>query len=392
MRFANKSALKFALFFSLAYLFCLNMSRAQESTPLPPLPTDLQNTAASIQPATPGATPTGTPAAPAAGEASDPSMPNPAKATKGKYSEYNSICLQNEYDLVKDYSDELKQKRIDFLKNKVSQAGPQASVYELRLIREYIDQNDYKKITPLVAEMREKQISDSQVDYLNSMVDYTKNNLAPARERMVQLVQKKPNNIEYMTFLAKIFEDQQNYFEATTIFEDLNKNTKNAFLPDQCEAMVLNSLNADGEQVCMKAFKKFPQNPIPLIYAGITLRERDDMTSAISNFEKSLTIKKTEFAYACLAEAYMIKKDLAKSIEYFKDGLALRPTSIRLILGSAWAALKQKKYDNSLSAFTDACKINSKYQSEILRAFKELNDYKIPEAKKFKQLAVSCGP
>ena len=191
--------------------------------------------------------------------------------------------------------------------------------------------------------------------------------------------------------MAEAYAADNNFYEAGTIYEDLNKQHNGKYLVEQCEAMVSNSLNADGEKICVEAAAKFPENPFPFLYTGVTHRERENLATATSFFKKSMKIKPTEMGATCLAETFFIQKKFVEAADAFSQSLAVNPSSARATLGMAWSYLKSKNYDASLDAFRKACHLSTRYQSEIRKAFKFLSEEKIVSARKFLELAESCG-
>ena len=162
-------------------------------------------------------------------------------------------------------------------------------------------------------------------------------------------------------------------------------------MAELCETLVLNSLNAEAEKVCQDAGNKFPDNPLPMIYRGISYREREESKRAIFAFQKSIGIKPTEMGYVCLAEAFFMKGSLEEAAENFQNELNVVSKSIRAMLGLAWTQLKLRNYPGSIAAFKKACLVNSKYEAEIRKAIRQLADDKSPQVKQFMAAAESCG-
>lgn len=361
----------------------------------------LNQTLGTVAPVT-AAVPSATPAVPTAtttpAAASPPSTAAPnltlseAANNNAKYEEYQSICRTNKYDLVANYSSELKKKRSQFLKDKiVTTADKKSARIELRLAKEYLDQKEIQEFKTLAADLKTRKLSAFENEFLNALLAFSVNNLISARTTLVKLLVENKDNIDVLLFLAEVYLAEENYFEASAVYEDLNKLTKNFYLIQHCQAMVLNSLNADGENLCLQAAIKNPKSPLPYIFIGITQRERGDFKRALQSFKKSVALKPTEMGLTCLAEIFFIKENFTEAIEQFKKSAKLNIYSERAVLGLAWANLKQKNYVESLAAFKTACKINSKNQFELRKAFKELNSEKISVAKKFIESADSCG-
>lgn len=318
------------------------------------------------------------------------SKKNPAP---GKYAEYLSICRKNEYDTVKFFPEELKNKRIKLIEEKIatSTSDEQKTQYQLRLLKEFLDQDIKSSFQEQLISLRAKKLSTLQSGMLNALQSISNKNYPAARDGLNSALLSDPKNMEALVLLAEIYLQLNNYFEASAIYEDLNKITKNSFLSELCASLVESSFNADGEKICLLANKKNPTDPFPLIYLGISHRERSNFDQAIEYFKKSLKIKPSEMAAVCLAESHYITDDLVAATKQFSAASETYSKSIRAILGLAITHMKLKNYDSAIAAYKDACRVNSKYSIELKRAFKDLSEKKIPEAKKFLDAADTCG-
>lgn len=382
--------LKWFIFLFFLYLgWASSWSLAQDKTAA----TVLNQTLTTVKPTSTPATPT-VPSATPTPPVVPSTIPSEAPVVEpggAKYEEYQSICRTNDYDLVTGYSDELKDKRIKLLKDKIIVAEKNSVKTELRLIKEYIDQNKNAEFKSMAAELKTRKLSTFDNEFLNALIAFSDNKLNSARTILSKLLVDNEENVEVLKLLAEIYVAEENYFEASAAYEDLNKLTKNSYLIQHCQTIVLNSLNADGEKFCLQAATQNPKNPFPMIFVGISQRERGDLRRAVLSFKKALALKPTEMGHTCLAEAYFIKQDFNLAIEQFKKSIELNSYSERAVLGLAWSYLKQKNYTESADVFKSACKMNGKNLVEIKKAFKELNSEKIPEAKKWMRLIETCG-
>lgn len=358
--------------------FCLNLSQAQTD---PHADHPMPNPLSQVLPTISGA-PTTQPA----------SLDNSGRPiTSGKYEEYQSICRLNEYDTVKYYPNDLKKRRVDFLKEKISLKSENTIKLKLRLLKEYIDQDNRVSAKSLIDAFKNEKIPSFDSAILNALIVFSEKNYSSAITLLNKLLNENQKNVEVLHFLAEVYIKIENYYEASMIYEDLNKLTNNAYLIQLCENMILNSANADAEKICQQAANKFPDSPFPLVYEGISYREREEHKKAMLAFKKSISIKPTEMGHVCLAEGHYMKNDYAAAIEEFKKASTINSASIRAILGLAWTQLKLKNNTDALEAFKKACYINGKYESEIRKAAKALTVDKISDAKLFIQAAGTCG-
>ncbi|AGH96741.1 tetratricopeptide repeat protein [Pseudobdellovibrio exovorus] len=391
------------LFFIASALFCLDLGHAQ--TAQSPVEA-LANALSTVQPIPPPAATTpppannsGNPAGGASGGAganapAGPTPTTPSSNLGGKYEEHQSICRMNEYDLVKDFSDDLKKRRVELIKTKLkNESNEQRVKTQIRLIKEYLDQKNNLAAGALIQEMKQQKLSGFDNEYVNSLAALSENRISVARQILNKMSLEKENasNVELLRSLAEVYIAESNYYEASTLYEDLNALTKNAYLPQLCEVMTLNTMNAEAERICLQASSRFPQNPFPPIFQGITHRERLDLKQAESLFKKSIAIKPTEMGHSCLAEINFMNKKFTEAASEYKKALEVTPTSNRALLGLAWTEIQSKNYTEAIEAFKKACKLNSKNEVEIRKAFKYLNDEKIAEAPRFIEAVNSCS-
>ena len=389
--------------------FCLNLSHAQAPESI------LQGVNIFDKPAAPAPTPASPAPAPSSSNTSagfgssgktnlqqgipdaavtGDSILGPAPSA-GKFEEYQSICRTREFDKIKYQSTDAFKSKVAENKLKAQNYMNQKNGLVLQdgyvLLQELLSYEDVATFKELLAFLRKQKLSQYDTDILAAFAGLSIRNMRTARESFMKALETDPKNEFILTNLAEVFLKEFNFFEASAIYEDLNKYKKNSYLAELCETMVLNSLNADGEKICLQAAKKFPDNPYPLIFAGITHREREAMSQALSLFKRSLDIKATEMGYACLAELSLLKDKPDEAVQYFKLSLEQSPLSPRALLGLAWTEIKNRDFTGALATFKKACKISPSYEVEVRKAYKKLSIEKIEGAEKFIQLAQTCS-
>lgn len=371
--------LRFFIFFCLILSQTRASAQTSQQFPAIPLNPDIQTSPGGVLPPNPGTNRT--------------TLDANGKPTggSGKYEEYQSMCRENEYDTVKYYSAEIRSKRIALLKDKIAGAGTDSIKLKLRLLKEYIEQDLPRLYKPYIDELRKEKLSTLDINLLNSLSAYSIKNYSFVVTTLLKLLDGDKTNTEILLFLAETYSKIGNYYEASSIYEDLNKTSNKAYLIQLCESTVLNSLNAEGEKICTQAMNQHPENPFPLIFKGISHRERQEQKLTLSSFQKSVNIRPTEMGYVCLAETHFLKGNYTEAITQFKNALNVVSGSMRALLGLAWTHLKIKNYSESVAAFKKACAVNGKYSLDIRKAAKVLNTDRIPEAKLFVQAAEACG-
>lgn len=399
----NKLPLILFIFIS----FCLSLSHAQAPESilqgvniLPPKPAP----AAAPKPATtPSTGNTGAGFSTTSGSA-NPLIPDAAVTSDsilapaispGKFEEYQSICRTREFDKLKYQSKDSFKAKVTENKVRAQNYIAQKSNVNLtdgyQILQDLLAYDDLASFKDVIAFIRKQKLTQADTDTVTAFNGLSVKNMRTARESFMKVLETDPKNEFILTNLAEVFVKEFNFFEASAIYEDLNKYKKNNYLPELCETMVLNSLNADGEKICLQAARKFPDNPYPLIYAGITHRERETMPQASNFFKRSLNIRATEMGYACLAELSLLADKPEQAIEYFKLGLQQSPLSPRALLGLAWTEIKNRDFNGALETFKKACKVSPSYEVEVRKAYKKLSTEKVAGAEKFMQLAQNCS-
>jgi tetratricopeptide (TPR) repeat protein len=401
----NKLSLILFIFIS----FCLRLSHAQT-------PESILQGVNILPPKTPpptAAKPTASPAATTgnagAGFSSTTSTANPlipdaavtsdsiltSAISPGKFEEFQSICRTREFDKLKYQSKENFKAKVIENKLKAQSFMAQKSNVTLmdgyQILQDLLTYEELPTFRELIAFMRTQKLTQTDSDIIAAFNGLALRNLRMAREAFIKVLEVDPKNEFILINLAEIYIKEFNFFEASAVYEDLNKYKKNNYLTELCETMVLNSLNADGERICLQAAKKFPDNPYPLIFVGITHRERETMPQASNYFKRSLNIKATEMGYVCLAELSLLNDKTDEAIQYFKLGLQQSPLSTRALSGLAWTEIKNQDYVGALETFKKACRVNPSYEVEVRKAYKKLNTEKVVGAEKFMQLAQSCS-
>ncbi len=371
-----KGAMFKLILLSVFFLFCLNLSQAQTSSPSQPALNAPSAASSQLNATVPAATPA-TPANSAIGNTLAPT-----RALPGKYEEYQSICRRNEYDHIYYLEDDIKNKRVKLLQDKIA-SGKDINRMQVRLVKEYVDQRKEKLANETYAEAKKLKLSESENNLIDGYLAFMQRKLKKAEVFIEKVVTLEPTNIEASKFLAEIFKEQSNYYEAAQIYEDLNKQIGGGFYEELCGVLITDSHHADGEKICKKAAVEKPTSPYPTIFLGISNREKNDLKAAAEYFSKSLKVKPTEMGYTCLAEVNFMEKKFDSSIENFKKSLDVFSKSSRAMIGLAWTELQNKNIDAALQDFKKICQTDRKLVSEMRKAYKLLTTQNSLDAKKF---------
>lgn len=313
----------------------------------------------------------------------------------GKYAEFLSICRNHDFDKLQFQKLETYQARVAELKNQAEQFIQNYDEKNIEqafnVMAELIDLYENSILSSLTAFLNKKPLKAFNKTIFNGLVFYSQRNYRDARTNLLKANAEDNKNVFVLKILAQVYRYEGNFFESSAIYEDLNKENNNNYLAELCENFVLNSLNADGEKICRQAIKKFPDNPFPWLYAGITHRERQNLKLAKRYFLKANSVRPTEMGNICLAELSLIDSNYNEAITYFKESVNVSPKSSRAVLGLAWTQMNAKDFTGALSTFKKACELNRSYETEVRKAYKKLVEEKSAEAEKFMKLALSCS-
>lgn len=313
------------------------------------------------------------------------------KASVGKYEEYQSICRDNEFDTVLYLNDEIKKKRSLILTSKLQGLDKKNNFLQYRLLKELYDQKNSTDFLNYLNAFKAESKTNSEKKIVEAFDLLAKNDLKKAEQTLVKLLADEPKNIDAMRLLAFIFKIDKNYYEANTLYVDLAKLTGESTQEYLCEILTLDSQHLEAEKSCKLAHNEQPRNPFPLIYRGISSREKLNYDESITLFEDSIRIKPTEMALTCLGEVFFIKDKMELAESYFQKSLKLNPKSYRAEIGLGWTQIKNKKIDLALATFKRACLLNKIVKVEIKKVYKLLVEEKNKFAPDFIKILDACS-
>jgi len=305
-----------------------------------------------------------------------------------KYSEFQSACRTHDYDQVQYLPDSLKEKRIQFLQDKIKKESESAKL-KIRLLKEYVDQKKLKEAEQLLKEIRPLKISKSDSQYAEALYDFGKGDKKVPRDLLNKILENDPNNVDALKLLAEVYKADNNYFEYTSIYYDLSKITKENYDEQLCEALTLDAHYADAEKFCTRGASE-KKNPLFSIYLGIAARETQNFKEAQRQFTNSINIKETEMGYLCSGELYALQRKNTEAIDAFKKAIELSGQSTRAQLALAWVYFDDKNRTQALEAFKKACSTNKKVATEMRKAVKFLIDEKSDMVKAYVSQSEAC--
>ena len=305
-----------------------------------------------------------------------------------KYEEYQSICRKEKNPDVR-FNPETGQKRILLLEEKLK-SDPENPTIITAYLKELINQ---KKVRELDKAKSKYSAKLSHIDELmvNTEFDIQNKSYTAAILKLEKFLKTDPSSTKVLLKLAEVYKLKENYLDSRDIYLDLIKTNKSLdFSRELCENLVLDSLHSEAEAQCFKAIQKYPSDYASHIYLGISYREQQLYDKASSEFEASLKVQPSEFAYSCLGEIRKLQKKGDESAAFFKQALDLETNSFRANLGLAQLLLDEKKIPEALKYFETACRINPSDLAAFNNAFRMLSEQKSNYSGKFLQAIQKC--
>lgn len=280
------------------------------------------------------------------------------KPSPGKYDGHLSLCRENDYDHLYRLNPEIQKKRVSIIQEKLK--SPKASnKLKILLFKEYIWQNNQTEALSLYTQLKDDTFSDEEKKIIEALNLVIKGDFKQSEKILTQVVISNSKNFDALKILAEINKINNNYYESTAAYFDLNKYTKDNVDLEQCEVYTLYAQYTEAENFCKKAISKFPTNPYPYVYLGIAQREKSNFAEATIKFNQALVIQPNEMAYTCLGENLYLSGLFESSIENYKKAINLHENSVRAKMGLIWSLIKSKKTNDAYLQFKNICKLNS---------------------------------
>lgn len=314
---------------------------------------------------------------------------NNVQKTPEKYAEHQSTCRgeieQDKKLSAQEYATLIKLSLKDFEELKTVQGFED-------ILNIYIQQNNTDEAYAFLNKEK-KILNKSEEVVFEARILHAKGRFNQAAVKLENFLKEVPNDINSLLELTKAYRSLKNYYDAKVALQDAIKATKKKdvrLIKDLCIIEVEDSNHTDAAEACKLAVNQNPKDPIPLIYLGISLREKTEYQEARKNFERSLRIKPSEFAYSCLGEIMYLQNDYKNSQDAFRKATEINPKSGRAALGTALTFYTQKEYDKAITYFIKSCEIDKKNIVPFKEAYNSLKSTKNPEAENYFQAIQKC--
>ncbi len=227
-----------------------------------------------------------------------------------------------------------------------------------------------------------------------------KNKYRDAITLLTKNLETNGENIDALYAISYAYRKYTNLYEAKSALQDIIKiertktkklsTVSKKYLIDLCILEVQDSNHNDADDTCKLVIKALPEEISPLIYLAVSYREQERYKEALELLERSLKIKKSEFALTCRAEIYHLQKKPTDAIKAFDASVAIDDQSARAHFGKAMVQYELEKYDEALESFAKACKLDKGYAFQFRKAQAELDKLRNPISEKYYASIKKC--
>lgn len=210
-----------------------------------------------------------------------------------------------------------------------------------------------------------------------------------------ETIQIKNNFVPAYKLLIKIYEKRKNKYELRLLYQDLVEKAgpDPEYFNKLCELTTTDGLYDLSQKYCQQAIEKSPKVASNYVYLGMTKKQTGFKTEAESILKKTADdFPKSTLALLTYAQHQEEVKNFISAYSYYKKAILSDKKSQTAYLGLAFSALEIQKYQESLDAFKEACKIEKNSIVPFRRATNMLRTMKINDwMTKFETSSEKCG-
>lgn len=162
--------------------------------------------------------------------------------------------------------------------------------------------------------------------------------------------------------------------EARDLISDMGKRfgMKPRWQSELCHLYTLDAFHEKAVETCRQAMKVDSGNPMNTVYLATTYREQNEPEKAKKVLiQTAMRIKRSEPVQTALGDYFLEKKNFVDAFRWYKAAVKNDPKSFTAQLGLAQAALELQKMEDSVAAFTAACKLKRtairEFQSGLIK-------------------------
>ncbi|HND85313.1 MAG TPA: hypothetical protein PLU50_05870, partial [Pseudobdellovibrionaceae bacterium] len=161
--------------------------------------------------------------------------------------------------------------------------------------------------------------------------------------------------------LISLYIDRKNNYELSLIYEEMIKKIgrRGPYLTELCKINTQERIYPTAIKYCKEAQAKNPQDADSMVYLGLAYRNSEQLEQGANTLKNAATqFTDSELAQVTYAQHLSEEKNYIDAYTHFLAATQINDKNIDSLVGLGTAAAKIKKIDESLAAFTKACKIN----------------------------------
>ena len=218
------------------------------------------------------------------------------------------------------------------------------------------------------------------------------------RDAMVTLkevIEINPKYLQAYRLLIQIYEKKKNKYEQRLLYQDMvdRFGEKPEFITKLCGLTSLEGFYDLAMKYCNSGIQANPMEPDNYVYLGLTYRDTGKLELAEKNLKHAAdSFANSELSQVTYGQFLEERKDFILAFNYYKRATQKHESSIAGWLGVGNTGLEIQKLEESLIAFTIACKLDKSALPAIRRATNTLRLAKNEAWKKrFEAATESCG-
>ena len=181
--------------------------------------------------------------------------------------------------------------------------------------------------------------------------------------------------------LIDLYEKREppNLYELRILYQDMVQNigSRSVYLLKLCEINTLDGTFEAGIRSCNEAIIKDPKKADAYVYLGLSQKGMGEEGKADKTFQKTATkFPSSEFALYQYGKSLEDHKNFLEAMKVYKKATEANDKAARSWLGLATSSFEVRKYDVSLIAYKNACRLDKKTAVAFRRATTLLRNQK----------------
>lgn len=172
-------------------------------------------------------------------------------------------------------------------------------------------------------------------------------------------------------YLVEIFQSKKNIYELRLLYQDMldNIGEKYEYFLKLCEISRNAGLHDLSKKYCNRCVELNPRKADCYVYLGLSQKDAGQIDEAKKNLKMAAdSFSKSEFAQSSYGQVMLEQKSFVDAYKYFQRSITINPNSLIGLVGLGTSGVEIQKFDESLKAFSKACKIDKSTLLEFRKA------------------------